>query len=75
MPRNRSKEKFIELAESRVTKAIKSIRLIGNLSNKSNYIYSQEDAQKIIRELEKEVKAVKAQFESGDSKSEIKFKL
>ena len=75
MPRERSREKFIQLAEARVTKAIKSIRLIGNLSNKSNYLYTPEDAQKIIRTLEKELKAVRSRFDSGDSHSSITFKL
>lgn len=75
MSRNRTREKFIELAESRVTKAIKAIRLIGNLSNKSNYVYTQEDAQKIIKELEKEIKAVKARFDSEKNSSDISFKL
>jgi hypothetical protein len=31
-----SRERFVHLAESRTRKAIKDIRLIGNLSNKSN---------------------------------------
>ena len=39
------KNKFIELAQSRVNKAIKSINLIGNLSNKSHYSYNNEQVQ------------------------------
>jgi len=38
--------KFVELAGKRVANAIKDIRLIGNLSNKSNYSYADEDVKK-----------------------------
>jgi len=34
-------KKFIELTEKRMNKTIKQLRLIGNLSNRSNYTYSQ----------------------------------
>ena len=43
------RQKFIELAESRVNRAIKDIRLIGNLANKNSYEYSEDDARKIVR--------------------------
>ena len=36
--------KFVELANKRVNKAIKDIRLIANLGNKGNYSYSEEQA-------------------------------
>ena len=48
---SKSREKFVELAEKRVTKTLKDIRLIGNLSNKSNYSYSHEDVKKIYLTL------------------------
>ena len=44
--RNKDRAKFVELAEKRVTRAIKDLRLISNLSNRSNYSYSEEDVQK-----------------------------
>ena len=43
------RKKFVELAESRVNRAIKDIRLIGNLSNRSAYEYSEEDIRRIFR--------------------------
>ena len=75
MPKDRSREKFIELAESRVTKALKAIHLVGNLSNRSNYKYDDSDAQKIIKALEAEIKVVKNRFSTGGSDKERKFKL
>ena len=71
-----SREKFVSLAEARTTKAIKMIRLIGNLSNKSNYSYSGNDVAKIFSELEKELKLAKIRFnESSVSSKNAKFTL
>lgn len=69
------REKFVLLAEKRVTRTIKDIRLIGNLSNKNNYSYEEKDARKIISTLEDEVKTLKARFAADDVKSEALFKL
>jgi hypothetical protein len=61
------RERFITLANSRVTSAIHQIRLIGNLANKKNYEYSAQDAGKITRALQKEVDELKAKFK-GEKK-------
>ena len=71
----RNREKFIELAEKRVNKTLKAIHLVGNLSNKSNYQYSDEDAQKIIRAIENEVKILKSRFESKGNDQTTSFTL
>lgn len=75
MEREKDRSKFVELAEKRVSKAIKDIRLIGNLSNKSNYSYTDEDVRKIIRALDSEVKKLKQRFNSLGVQNEIIFKL
>jgi len=58
----RNRDRFIALAESRVTRAINDIRLIGNLSNRSNYSYTEQEAEKIIRALEEALREIKALF-------------
>ncbi|MER8817195.1 hypothetical protein [Mesorhizobium sp. M0965] len=60
------RRKFVELVENRVNRAIKDIRLIGNLANRSAYEYSEEDVRKIFRALQKELEAAKSRF-TGDS--------
>ncbi len=60
--------KFVELAESRVNRAIKDLRLIGNLSNSSAYAYGEDDIRKIFRTLQKEVDGAKSRF-GGDTKA------
>jgi len=67
--------KFIELAEKRVTKAIQTVRLIGNLANRSNYEFTEEDGRKIVRALQREVDALKARFGEAGTSSETEFKL
>lgn len=56
------RDNFIRLAEGRVTRAIDSIRVIGNLSNRSNYEYTEEDSKRIIDALQGEIAALKLQF-------------
>ena len=68
-------EKFKDLAEKRVNRTIKDIRLVGNLSNRNNYDFTDDDAQKIISALEKEIKELKARFFSTDSKGTRSFSL
>ena len=54
--------RFAELASKRVNRATQSIRTIGNLSNKSNYEWTEDDVKKIIRELRKAVREVEQRF-------------
>jgi len=75
MSENRRREKFVSLAERRVTKAIKSLRLIGNLSNKTNYSYAEEDVRKIINALDNEIKSLKRRFETDKESHEVIFRL
>jgi transcription elongation GreA/GreB family factor len=75
MERLNDRAKFVQLAEKRVIRAIKDIRLIGNLSNKSNYSYSDEDVRKIIRALDREIKSLRQRFASQGSSDEIVFML
>lgn len=75
MSTSEKRNKFISLAENRVTRAIKDIRLVGNLSNRNNYEYSEEDVDKIFSALEAEVRALKKRFQNTAGKREVIFKL
>ena len=70
-----NREKFIRLAENRVNNAIKTLRLIGNLSNQSNYSYTQEDVDRVFKALESELRNAKARFNSGKRKDNDLFSL
>ena len=72
---NIKRDNFIRLAEARVTRAIAAMRIIGNLSNRSNYEYSEGDVKEIITTLQIELNALKAQFKTKNGKSAEGFKL
>ena len=68
--------KFVELGEKRVANAIRALRLVSNLADKSNYNYSEWDAMDITRALRAEVSDVANKFKSSDSgKSSSIFKF
>ena len=75
MTRDNDREKFVELAEKRVTRALRDIRLIGNLSNRSNYKYTDEDARKIYRALRDAVEEMKGRFDRRGDERAGAFKL
>ncbi len=73
---SRSKrEKFLELANKRVSRAIKDLQLVSNLANRKNYQYSEDEAKKIIRALQTEVDRIKQQFQTGTQAVQSNFKL
>jgi hypothetical protein len=67
--RDKDRAKFVELANKRVSKALNDIRLIGNLFNKSNYDYTDDDVTKIFRALNDEVATCRKRFELASKKS------
>jgi hypothetical protein len=69
------RDKFLELANKRVSRAIKDIKLVGNLTNRKNYEYSEDEAKKIVKALQSEVDRVKQQFHSGAQSASNKFEL
>lgn len=69
------RESFVRLAEARVNRALKDIRLIGNLSNKSAYSYTEEDVKKMFRALQREIEFSRSKFGDGDSSGSGDFKL
>lgn len=67
--------KFVELAQGRVNRAISHIRLIGNLANRTNYEFDDDDARKIVKALQREVDALKAKFGDNGGPSGPSFTL
>ena len=67
--------KFVELANKRVNRAIKDLRLISNLSNRSAYEFTDEDAKKIVRVLQRELDVVKSRLAGSGDAGESEFSL
>lgn len=74
--REEDRAKFVRLASRRVSKALKAMQLIGNLSNKSNYDYREEDVQKIFKALSDELNACRKKFELAQKRQTgVRFTL
>jgi hypothetical protein len=67
--------KFVELANKRVNRAIKDLELVGNLANRHNYEYDDEQARKIVKALQHEVDLLKQSFFAGSSTKQTSFEL
>jgi hypothetical protein len=72
---DQKREKFVKLAEQRVNRALRELRLIGNLSNRSAYASTEEDVKKIFRVLQKELDTARARFGEGDAAGGNMFRL
>ena len=71
----KNRDKFVELAEKRVSRVVKDIRLIGNLSNRTNYSYSDDDVKKIINTLKLEISKLQKRFETSVAEKDDTFRL
>ena len=69
------REKFVQLAEKRTVNAIKAIRVIGKLANRSAYEYTDADGKKIAKILNDEIDALKSRMASTGGKDTIEFRL
>ena len=69
------REKFIRLATNRVNNALKAIQIIGNLSNRGNYEYTDRDVEKIFTALSTEIKSCRERFSASGLKSKTGFTL
>lgn len=57
---------FERIAERRVQETIKKMQLIGNLSNKNSYAYTEQHLEQIFGVLEQEILKLKEQFKADD---------
>lgn len=69
------RERFVRLAERRTTKALQTIRLIGNLANRNNYDYAESDARKILGALTQELENLRRKFADSPTREAVEFRL
>ncbi len=69
MPSKSNTAHFVELANKRVPKALKALDLVGNLANKSNYTYTEEQVNQIKKVLRDKVNETCKKFDTKDSSS------
>ena len=71
----KNRDKFVELAQKRVSRVVKDIRLIGNLSNRTNSSYTDDDVKKIVSTLKSEISRLQKRFETSVAENEETFIL
>ena len=62
------------LAANRTNNVVRNLRLLGNLSNKNNYAYTENDYKKIFSMVENELRLAKSRFLVALNKKS-KFKI
>ena len=65
-------ERFKRVATARTNAIFNKLRILGNCSNRQIYSYSEEDIDKIFSAINKQLREVRAKF---NSRKEEKFKL
>lgn len=71
---NQKEENFKRLAENRTNKIIDMLHLLGNLSNTSNYSYSEEQVKTIFSAIEQELEIQRNTFVTKQA-TKKKFRL
>lgn len=73
---SKARKNFVRLAENRTNSLLKSLDLLGNLSNRSNYSYDEADVQKIFGAINKRLKEVRHKFDDASKREKPEdFKL
>ncbi len=67
-----SEERFKRIATVRTNAVLDKLRILGNLSNRQMYSYSEEDINKIFSAINKQLREIRAKF---NSRKEEEFKL
>ena len=69
-------EKFERLAQKRVSEVMNRLRLIGNLSDKRNYSFTNDHVREMFDAIESELRVAKNRFKTDtvEGQSEFIFK-
>ena len=68
-------EKFRRLAENRTNAIIQKLQLLGNLSNKAIYDYSDEEVKKMFAAIDASLNEVKEKYKTAQKSENKKFKF
>jgi len=66
-------ERFVKIAEKRTERVLDSLRLLGQCSNRRSYGYSDDQVNKIFREIRRCIRQTEEKFR--ETKSKKSFRL
>ena len=61
-------DKFIDIASRRVEDLLHKVKLLSNLSNKSNYHYTDYEVTKMFSSIRSELRKAESSFKVADQK-------
>jgi hypothetical protein len=68
-------ERFERIAERRVNEALRSLRLLGNLADRRNYEYTEEQVCLLLNAIDQEYKGLRSKFKSGSAAGSTPFRF
>lgn len=68
-------QRFKRIATYRTNEVLEKLRLLGNLSNRANYDYTEDEIDKIFYAVESQIKVIKAKFSSSKRKKEFSLMI
>jgi hypothetical protein len=66
-------QRFERIAERRVNETLRSLRLLGNLADKRNYEYSDEQISLILAALDREYRVLRSKFKTTLTAEHVSF--
>ena len=66
-------ERFYRVAERRTNNVLKALKLLGQCSNTRVYEYTDDDVQRMFREIERELRNAKQSFATEDQSKQFRF--
>ncbi len=73
-PQTQKRDRFKRLATQRTKNVLRTLKILGNCSNRNAYDYSEKEIEAIFSTIEKQLRAVKSRFQSHENAT-IDFKL
>jgi len=70
---DKRRENFNRIASARTNEILRRLKLLGNCANRSNYDYTEDQVGKIMSEIDKRLRQVKAKFTYSSSNEEFKL--
>ena len=73
-PKNESKRgRFKRLVPRRTSRALKSLKILGNCADRSRYEYTKKDVERIFTAVDRRLNKIKARFDLPTDKEEFKL--
>ena len=69
------RKRFTDLAPIRVNNVLKHLRLVGNMTNKNNYTYDDDEFEKILKDIGDELTLIKSKLKAQENKKKKIWKL